>query len=236
MTTTTETTADYYMPLAMYYTATTNNPLFRQLKPIAILPPKPHDSSYVETVGSGSSVSLTIVSNSTAYRDLGFYYVFQNLASLKAFLASGGSHTVTLTGTGFAVNLWVNPGASEVGTWSGAAHGSDNQLCRLCLWLQQHNWDTGNYLINAIPHDHNRRKLLGGRDLHDITADNYLRHFNAAPRSPCGSAYTAPRWARLRPRSIRYTHPHIHRNRWESSGSFPVLLQSLTSVCDRMKL
>jgi len=115
VTTTTETTADYYMPLAMYYTATTNSPFYRQLKPIVIPAPKPHDSSYVETIGLGNSVSLTIVSNSTAYRDLGFYYVFQNLASLKALLASGGSHTVTITGTGFAVNLWVNPGALKWG-------------------------------------------------------------------------------------------------------------------------
>ena len=114
VTTTTETTADYYMPLAMYYTATTNNPFYRQLKPIVILPPKPHDSSYVETIGFGS-VSLNIVSNSTAYRDLGFYYVFQNLASLNSFLPSGGSHTVTITGAGFTVNIWVNPGSLKWG-------------------------------------------------------------------------------------------------------------------------
>ena len=115
VTTTTETTADYYMPLAMYFTATTNNPFYRQLKPIVLLPPKPHDSSYIETIGSGNSVTLTIVSNSTAHRDLGFYYEFQNLASLNAFLASGGSHTVTIIGTHFAVDLWVNPGALKWG-------------------------------------------------------------------------------------------------------------------------
>jgi hypothetical protein len=114
-TTTTETTADYYIPLAMYYTATTNYPFYRQLNPIVIFPPKPHDSSYTETIGWDNSVSLKIVSNSTAYRDLGFYYVFQNLGSLNAFLATGGSHTITITGTGFAVNLWVNPGALNWG-------------------------------------------------------------------------------------------------------------------------
>ena len=111
VTTTTETTADYYMPLAMYYTATTNAPLFRQMTPIVILPPNPHDSSYVETIGQYSSVSLKIVSNSTAYHDLGFYYIFQSLGSLNAFLAAGGSHTVTVIGSGFVVSLWVNPGA-----------------------------------------------------------------------------------------------------------------------------
>lgn len=111
-TTTTETTADYYTPLAMYYTATTTNyPFYRQLNPIVIFPSRPQDSSYIETIGWDNSVSLRIVSNSTAYRDLGFYYVFQNLGSLNAFLAAGGSHTITITGTGFAVNLWVNPGA-----------------------------------------------------------------------------------------------------------------------------
>jgi hypothetical protein len=114
-TTTTETTADYYVPLAMYYTATTNYPFFRQLNPIVILPPRPYDSAYMETIGWDNSVSLKIVSNSTAYRDLGFYYVFQNLGSLNTFLATGGSHTITITGTGFAVNLWVNPGALKWG-------------------------------------------------------------------------------------------------------------------------
>ena len=115
-TTTTETTADYYVPLAMYYTATTtNHPFYRQLNPVVIFPPNPHDSSYIEAVGRDNSVSLKIVSNSTAYRDLGFYYAFQNLGSLSAFLAAGGSHTITITGTGFAVNLWVNPGALKWG-------------------------------------------------------------------------------------------------------------------------
>jgi hypothetical protein len=87
----------------MYYTATTSAPFYRSLVPIVSGP-------VTETANPDGSVTLTIADTSGAYYDAGFYYMIGTLGTLTT------GNGMTVTGTGFDINLWVNP---QDWTWNG---------------------------------------------------------------------------------------------------------------------
>lgn len=115
-TATTTISTDEYIPYAMYYTATTNNPFYEQLSPITATAT---DGTTFSESYTGDTLTMSIDATSTTYYDLGFYYVFQNLNQLDTFLTG---HSITITGTGFAVNLWINP---QLWNWSPEGVGQD---------------------------------------------------------------------------------------------------------------
>jgi len=120
-TATTTAGTDYYFPYQMYWTTntgpTTPGSFYRSLTPFVYsgAPNLPAGDSFSETTsGSGLSqtISLSITDNSGNYYDLGYYYEFQSLGGLATFLSSPGpAHSITITGTNFAVNLWLNTGS-----------------------------------------------------------------------------------------------------------------------------
>ncbi len=102
--------SDWYTPFYMYWTATSDSPFYRQptTSPISLTTSDGTTMSESSTGFDGGSpysgsVSMQIVSTSSTYRDLGFYYEFQNLNLGQ--LAT--DHSITVTGSGFAVNLWI---------------------------------------------------------------------------------------------------------------------------------
>jgi len=110
---------DYYFPYQMYWTTntgpTTPGNFFRSLSPFVVSgSPLPTTDSISETTSGGGLsqvITLSITDNSGNYYDLGYYYEFQSLGSLNTFLTGTPNHAITITGTNFAVNLWLNTGS-----------------------------------------------------------------------------------------------------------------------------
>lgn len=133
-TTTTITAAStLFTPFAMYYTGYTSGGygtptvtaghFFRSLTPI--------DTTYSDAMLSesynGASLNMALTQSTNNSYDLGFYYAVGTLATLTA------GNGLTITGTGFSANLWLNPGSwawtpisageQYVGTGSNGAYG-----------------------------------------------------------------------------------------------------------------
>lgn len=106
-TVTTSANSLLYIPSFMYYTATTNQPFYQSLTPITHT--APDASTFSEVSNSDNSTSISITSASSTYYDLGGYYVYGPLSFFT-------THNITISGTGFAVNLWLNP---QSWNWAG---------------------------------------------------------------------------------------------------------------------
>jgi len=65
---------------------------------------------FTESISASGVVSGTDTYPASPYSDLGFYHSFGLLSQLTA-------NPITATGTGFAINLWINP---EQWTWTGS--------------------------------------------------------------------------------------------------------------------
>jgi hypothetical protein len=103
--TTTGSTA-YFVPAAMYYTYNDGSGFFRTVSPFT---GTSNGTAFTESTDANGS-SVTGTATCSAYCDLGFYYQYGALSNLS-------THPVTVTGTGFAINLWLNP---EGWTWNGS--------------------------------------------------------------------------------------------------------------------
>jgi len=98
------------LPFAMYYTGYTDGGygsghFFRSLDTVSAT----YGDATLSEAYSGTSLTMTVTQTSSNGYDLGFYYVVGTLGTLTA------GNGVTITGTGFTANLWLNPGSW---TWS----------------------------------------------------------------------------------------------------------------------
>jgi hypothetical protein len=115
-TTTTITAAStLFTPFAMYYTGYTNGGygtghFFRSTSPITA---NYGDATLSETY-AGASPNLALTQTTSNGYDVGFYYVVGTLGSLTA------GNGLTISGSGFTANLWLNPGSW---TWTPAGGG-----------------------------------------------------------------------------------------------------------------
>jgi hypothetical protein len=115
-TTTTVTAASTLLtPFAMYYTGYTDGGygtgrFFRSLSPITTTY---SDASLSESY-TGTNLTMSVTQSGTNGYDLGFYYVIGTLGTLTS------GNGLTVTGTGFTTNLWLNPGSW---TWSPVSQG-----------------------------------------------------------------------------------------------------------------
>ena len=104
VTTTITASSTLLEPFAMYYTGYTSGGygsghFFRSPSPVAATY---SDASLSESYG-GTSLDLALTQDTSNGYDLGFYYEIGTLS----VLATGSG--VTVTGTGFTTNLWLNP-------------------------------------------------------------------------------------------------------------------------------
>jgi len=128
VTTTTTVASTLLTPFAMYYTGYTSGGystghFFRSLSTVSA---NYNDATLSETY-VGTSLNMALTQTSSNRYDLGFYYEVGTLATLM------GGNGLTITGTGFTVNLWLNPdswawspisgGEQYVGPGSNGAYG-----------------------------------------------------------------------------------------------------------------
>lgn len=117
VTTTVTAASTLFTPFAMYYTGYTNGGygtghFMRAISPITT---SYSDATLYEGY-SGTSLNMTLTQSGSNGYDLGFYYVVGTLGTLTA------GHGLTINGTGFTVNLWLNPGSW---TWAPVTGGEE---------------------------------------------------------------------------------------------------------------
>ncbi len=107
-TTTTTITASSTLltPFAMYYTGYTSGGygtghFFRSSSPIVAT----YGDATLGEAYIGTALNMSVTQTTSNGYDLGFYYVVGTLGTLMA------GNGLTITGTGFTVNLWLNPGS-----------------------------------------------------------------------------------------------------------------------------